>query len=156
MKTRGGPGVLVSSTLETLPLGRSRTLLKGTAPEGRRVAILGFGAMVPRLEKAARALQATLIDMRFVKPMDREAVLEAARTHDLVVTAEEGVRMGGAGSAVLEVLSQEMVCTPTLVLGIEDRFIEHGDTKTLLAECGLDEDGMLERIRKALERVTMQ
>lgn len=151
-----GPGVPVTSTLERLPLGKSRTLLKGTAPKGRRVAILGFGAMVPRLEKAAYALQATLIDMRFVKPMDRDAVLEAARTHDLVVTAEEGVRMGGAGSAVLEVLSQEMVCTPTLVLGIEDRFIEHGDTKTLLAECGLDEDGMLERIRKAIERVESQ
>ncbi|MBQ9241169.1 MAG: 1-deoxy-D-xylulose-5-phosphate synthase [Duodenibacillus sp.] len=144
-----GPGVAVEPGLESLPVGKSRTLRR-TGGKQKRVAILAFGSMVWRLKHVAEELDATLIDMRFAKPLDEEAIREAAASHDLIVTAEEGVLAGGAGSAVLEFLSAEGLCMPTLLLGIPDQFVAHGDMPHLLADLHLDEQSILERIRARL------
>lgn len=128
-----GPGVPIVTTDGTIEVGRARRVL-----EGRRVACLGFGSMTNVLEEAARRNGWSLWDMRFVKPVDREAVLEAAHTHELVVVAEEGQKMGGAGSAVLEILSEAGVETDTMLFGLPDHFIEQGTQKELLEEEGLD------------------
>lgn len=145
-----GPGVTITADAETVPIGVSRTLRTSAAGKGKRVAILAFGSMVWRLKDVAEALDATLIDMRFVKPLDREAILKAADEHDLVVTAEEGVKAGGVGSGVLEVLSDEGRTTRTLVLGIPDEFIDHGDTQVLLQRCNLDPAHVRARIEALL------
>ena len=141
-----GPGVPIEPGLETIAVGKSRTMRESTAPASRRVAILAFGSMTYHLADLAQELDATLIDMRFVKPLDRDAVLAAARSHDLLVMAEEGSAAGGAGAGVLELLSEEGVCVPTLCIGIPDRFIDHGDAKRLFADCGMDVDSIREKI----------
>lgn len=150
-----GPGVPVPDDLDTLPVGVSRTLLECSAPAGRRVAFLAFGSMVYELKPLAEKLGATLIDMRFVKPLDKAAVFHAAATHDLLVTAEEGVKAGGAGSGVLELLSDVGLVVPVLVAAIPDRFVEHGDRARLMRDLALDpesiERAILERLAK-LER----
>ncbi len=148
-----GPGVeLIAGIHDTVEVGKSRVLLETNASEGKRVAILAFGSMVWRLRLAAEMLGATLIDMRFVKPLDREAILKAARSHDLLVTAEEGVKAGGAGSGVLEVLSEEGVRTRTLILGVPDVFVDHGDMDALLERCGLDNDAVVAKISDILNQ----
>ena len=101
----------------------------------------------------AREIGATLIDMRFVKPMDCEAVLEAARTHDLLVTAEEGVIAGGAGSCVLELLAREALCVPLLQVGIPDQFIDHGDVDVLFERCGMDPASVRKKIDAMLKKI---
>ncbi|MFU0841240.1 MAG: 1-deoxy-D-xylulose-5-phosphate synthase [Burkholderia sp.] len=136
-----GPGVPVTAGRDVIPVGRSRTLLKGT-----RVAFLGFGSMTQVLRPAAEHLGGTLIDMRFVKPLDIEAVLGAAASHDLIVTAEEGVLMGGAGSAVLEAIADAGLAKPVMRFGIPDRFIEQGTQAELLDIAGLTS----EKIEKAV------
>lgn len=145
-----GPGVAVTATTETVEMGQSKTVRSSAAPKGKRVAILAFGSMVWRLADVAEALDATLIDMRFVKPMDEKAVLAAADEHDLLVTAEEGVKAGGAGSAVLEVLSQADRNVRTLLFGVPDEFIDHGDTSVLFSRCELDPMHVKARIEAAL------
>lgn len=148
-----GPGVEIDPALDTIEIGKSRTVLRATAASGRRVAILAFGSMVWRLEKMARELGATLIDMRFVKPMDVRAVLDAAKSHDLLVTAEEGVIAGGAGSAVMELLAAHGVYAPVLQIGIPDHFVDHGDVESLFADCGMDPESVREKIGAALVRM---
>ena len=148
-----GPGVEIDPALDTVEIGKSRTVLRATAASGRRVAILAFGSMVWRLEKMARELGATLIDMRFVKPMDVRAVLDAAKSHDLLVTAEEGVIAGGAGSAVMELLAANGVYAPVLQIGIPDHFVDHGDVESLFADCGMDPESVREKIGAALVRM---
>lgn len=145
-----GPGVAVEKTLETIEVGKSRTLRDSTAKKGKRVAILAFGSMVYPLIGVAEDLDATLIDMRFVKPLDKDAIAKAAAEHDLLVTAEEGVRMGGAGSGVLETLSEMGLTVPTMVFGVGDAFVDHGDTAQLLKDSGLDPDSIREAIVKRL------
>ncbi|MCM2972509.1 1-deoxy-D-xylulose-5-phosphate synthase [Larsenimonas suaedae] len=140
-----GPGAVVAEALDTIEIGRAATLR-----EGAGVALLAFGSMVtPALEVAER-LDATVIDMRFVKPLDRAAVIDAAGRHELLVTVEENVVSGGAGSGVGELLASEGVSTPLLSLGIPDRFIEHGTPAELLIECGLDADGLEASIKARL------
>lgn len=146
-----GPGATVTADTETVPVGVSRTVRASGAPKGKRVAILAFGSMAWRLAEAAETLDATLVDMRFVKPLDKAAILKAADEHDLVVTAEEGVRASGAGSGVLEVLSDAGKCVRTLVLGVPDEFVDHGDPQTLLAACGLDNAHVVAAVHAALE-----
>ena len=146
-----GPGAAVTADTETVPVGVSRTVRTSGAPKGKRVAILAFGSMAWRLAEAAETLDATLVDMRFVKPLDKAAILKAADEHDLVVTAEEGVRASGAGSGVLEVLSDAGKCVRTLVLGVPDEFVDHGDPQTLLAACGLDNAHVMAAVHAALE-----
>jgi 1-deoxy-D-xylulose-5-phosphate synthase len=127
--------------MAALPLGKGQLRRKG-----KRVAILAFGAMLKPALDAAEALDATVVNMRFVKPLDVALVEEMARTHELLVTVEEHQVMGGAGSAVCEVLRGK---TKVLLLGLPDRFIDHGDPGRLLASVGLDASG----IQKAITNV---
>ncbi|MBR5458672.1 MAG: 1-deoxy-D-xylulose-5-phosphate synthase [Burkholderiaceae bacterium] len=144
-----GPGVEQDGELLEVPLGQARVIRECTAT-GKRVAILGFGLMVERLRPIAEELHASLVDMRFVKPIDEAIIEEMARSHDLIVTAEDGVVMGGAGSAVLEVMAKKGLNTPALVLGIEDHFVDQGTTEELFEDCGLG----LEQIKaRILERL---
>ena len=145
-----GPGVEVTADTETVEIGKSKTVRTTSAPKGKRVAILAFGSMVWRLTEVAEVLDATLVDMRFVKPLDEEAVLKAAAEHDLLVTAEEGIKAGGAGSAVLEFLSEAGQTTRTLIFGIPDVFIDHGDTEVLMTRSGLDPAHIRAKIEAAL------
>jgi 1-deoxy-D-xylulose-5-phosphate synthase len=142
-----GVGVEVQPEMKALPVGRGEV-----RREGKRVAILAFGAMVKPALDAGQELNATVANMRFVKPLDRELVFRLATTHDLVVTVEENVAMGGAGSAVLELLAEDGLGVPVLVLGLPDRFVEHGDPAQLLAECGLDAAGIVRSVRERLSR----
>jgi 1-deoxy-D-xylulose-5-phosphate synthase len=139
-----GVGVPVSDTLEELPWGRGEVRRRGA-----RVAILAFGTLLHPALAAAEKLDATVADMKFIKPLDVELVLELARTHEAIVTVEEGATMGGAGSAVGEALAAAGLAVPMLQLGLPDRFVEHGDPGKLLALCGLDAAGIE---RAVLER----
>ncbi|HET9823634.1 MAG TPA: 1-deoxy-D-xylulose-5-phosphate synthase [Burkholderiaceae bacterium] len=109
---------------------------------GDRIAVLAFGTLLHPALAAAERLGATAADMRFVKPLDVDLVIELARTHEALVTVEEGCVQGGAGSAVLEALQASGLTRPVLTLGLPDRFVEHGDPAKLLAQCGLDADGI--------------
>lgn len=145
-----GPGITVEKEMKELPIGKSRTLRSSTAETGKRIAFLAFGSMVYQLLPLAEELDATLIDMRFVKPIDEEAIAQVAKTHDLLVTAEENVIQGGAGSACLEAMSKLGICRPVLQIGIPDEFIEQGDNASLFRECGLDNESIKEKIKARL------
>lgn len=138
-----GCGADVTSGLDTVEIGKGRVLR-----QGHRVAILGFGTLVPAALEAAQALDATVADMRFVKPLDHDLIDRLLTTHDALVTLEEGCVMGGAGSAVLEYLAQKGVQVPVLQLGLPDEFIDHGDQAKLLKLCGLDTNGITASIRQ--------
>jgi 1-deoxy-D-xylulose-5-phosphate synthase len=117
---------------------------------GRRVAILAFGTLLKPALEAGDALDATVVNMRFVKPLDAELAARMAREHELVVTVEENTVMGGAGSAVAEALSAAAIATPVLRLGLPDRFVDHGDQGQLLATVGLDAAGIAAAVRARL------
>lgn len=140
-----GHGVRVESTLEPLPLGKAEV-----RRSGRRVALLAFGAPLATALEAAEAFNATVVNMRFVKPLDTALVLELARTHELLVTVEDNAVAGGAGSAVNECLAAAGLGVRAINLGLPDRFIEHGDRKGQLAECGLDAAGIRRTILRGL------
>jgi 1-deoxy-D-xylulose-5-phosphate synthase len=142
---RGAAPGEAGSALEALPVGRGER-----RRSGRRVAILAFGAMLRPALEAAEALDATVANMRFVKPLDRELVAELARTHELLVTLEEHQIMGGAGGAVCEALAGMGIEKPVLLLGLPDRFIDHGDPGKLLTSVGLDAAGIEKAIRAAI------
>jgi 1-deoxy-D-xylulose-5-phosphate synthase len=142
-----GPGADIDRAMKALPLGRGEV-----RREGRRVAILAFGSMLACALEAGEALNATVANMRFVKPVDRELAFRLAATHDVIVTVEEGVIAGGAGSAVAEALAADGVAVPLLMLGLPDRFVEHGDPQQLLSDCGLDGAGIARSIREHLEK----
>ena len=143
-----GPGVEVTAGGGTIPVGRSRTLRKGS-----RVAFLGFGSMTNVLAPVAEKLDGTLIDMRFVKPIDEEAVLEAARTHDMIVCAEEGMLMGGACNAVLEVLADNGVVRPVMRFGLPDEFIEQGTQAELLEDVGLTSEAIESKVAERIAKL---
>ena len=132
-----GAGVAVQAGLNALPFGKGEVRLQGS-----NIAILVFGTLLYPALEAAKALGATVVNMRWVKPLDTELVLQVARSHLALVTVEEGAVMGGAGSAVLEALQSAGLCLPVLQLGLADQFIEHGDPSKLLALQGLDALGM--------------
>jgi 1-deoxy-D-xylulose-5-phosphate synthase len=140
-----GPGAEISPTLDILPIGKGIV-----RRQGNKVAILAFGSVVTAALQVAESLDATLADMRFVKPIDRDLIQSLAQSHDYLVTLEENVVMGGAGSAVAEVLAELKLQKPTLHLGLPNRFVEHGDPAVLLARCGLDADGILASLKKFL------
>ena len=144
-----GPGAAIQYAMTALPIGKSRTLRQGKGP----AALLAFGALVPAALEAAESLDATVIDMRWVKPLDREAVLDAAARHDLLVTLEDHQRMGGAGSAVNELVLDEGLAVPVLNLGLPDHFIHHGKREALLAQHGLDATGIEASVRERLKRL---
>lgn len=150
-----GPGTPVTAVNgETIPIGKSVEAVKlpDDVPEGQRVIFLSFGAMTWRLMDAVKQLRAGLIDMRFAKPLDREAILDAARRADLLVTAEEGVIEGGAGDGVLEVLAEADAEVPVLQLGVPDRFLPHGSIDALFRLCGLDTDSVVRRVTERLRK----
>jgi 1-deoxy-D-xylulose-5-phosphate synthase len=132
-----GAGVAVQAEMTALPFGKGEVRRRGS-----RIAILAFGTVLYPALAAAQALDATVANMRFAKPLDEALLLELARTHDAIVTVEEGCVQGGAGSAVLEALAREGVLKPVLNLGLPDVFIDHGDPAKLLARCGLDAPGI--------------
>ncbi len=132
-----GAGVVVERTLDELPWGKGEI-----RRQGERIAILAFGTILYPALAAAERLNATVANMRFVKPLDTELLVKLARTHEAIVCVEEGSVMGGAGSAVMEALHAAGLATPVLALGLPDQFIEHGDPGKLLALNGLDADGI--------------
>jgi len=144
-----GPGVAVSAEMQALPVGKGEIRREGGAA-ANRVAILAFGAMLAPALHAAEELDATVANMRFVKPIDEALILELAGRHALIVTVEENVVMGGAGSAVAEVLQAQRCTTPLLQLGLPNRFIDQGDPGIQLAECGLNREGIVKAIRARL------
>jgi 1-deoxy-D-xylulose-5-phosphate synthase len=132
-----GVGVPVQPGLHALPFGKGEV-----RREGKRIAILAFGTLLYPALQAGEALDATVVNMRWAKPLDMELLAKIAATHDALVTVEEGAIMGGAGSAVLEALQDLKLVKPVLLLGIGDVFTEHGDPVKLLAELGLDAAGI--------------
>ena len=138
-----GVGTVPASDLQALPFGKGEL-----RRQGQRIAILAFGTLLYPALEAAEALDATVVNMRWAKPLDTELLLRVARSHEALVTVEEGAIMGGAGSAVLEALQAAGVVRPVLQLGLRDEFIEHGDPAKLLSLQGLDAAG----IRQAIER----
>lgn len=148
-----GTGAMPAGTLDTVPLGKAVVRRERSVNDGDGVAILVFGTRLAAALEAAEALDATVLDMRFVKPIDREQILAQAARHAGLVAIEEGCVMGGAGSAVCEVLNEEGVCVPVLQLGLPDTFIDHGDQARLLAEAGLDAAGIEASVRRRFKPV---
>jgi 1-deoxy-D-xylulose-5-phosphate synthase len=134
-----GPGVAVERELKSLPVGKGEVRRDS---KRHRIAILAFGSMLQPALAAAEEIDATVANMRFVKPLDTEMIAYLARTHEALVTVEENVVAGGAGSAVAEMLAAEGFAVPILHLGLPDEFIDHGDPALLLAKCGLDAKGL--------------
>ena len=146
-----GPGTEIERNLDPVPIGRAISRRKGHS-----VAILAFGSMVKPALEAAEVIDATVADMRFVKPLDQELIGDLATSHQLIVTLEENTVMGGAGSAVNEYLVQENYSIPILNLGLPDRFLEHGKVPDMLAEVGLDSDAIATAIKQKLKACKIQ
>ncbi len=144
-----GPGVPVEKEMRALPIGKAEV-----RREGRRVAILAFGTVLKPALEAGEELDATVVNMRFVKPLDDELVAQLARAHALLVTVEDNVVMGGAGSAVAESLAAQGISAAMLQLGLPDQFIDHGDQNQLLALAGLNKDGILPSVRARLGQLS--
>ncbi|MCE8043667.1 1-deoxy-D-xylulose-5-phosphate synthase [Halomonas daqingensis] len=145
-----GPGVAIPSHLEPLAIGKAELRRESGAEPGKRVALLAFGSLNGPAAEVAASLDATHLNMRSVKPLDREAILAAAADHELLVTLEENAVAGGAGSGVNELLAAEGVQAALLNLGLPDAFVEHGKPAELLTECGLDAAGIEAAIRARL------
>jgi 1-deoxy-D-xylulose-5-phosphate synthase len=136
-----GPGVTVEPTLTALPIGKAQI-----KREGSRVAILAWGSMVTPALTAGQQLDATVVNMRFVKPLDEALILELAQSYELLVTVEENALAGGAGSLVNTLLQAHKILKPVLNIGLPDCFVEQGTREELLAICGLDAQGILDKI----------
>jgi 1-deoxy-D-xylulose-5-phosphate synthase len=143
-----GVGATPSKELRTLPFGKGEIRRKSNAPSGKRVAILAFGTLLYPALEVAQSIDATVANMRFVKPLDIDLIQSLAADHDYFVTVEDGVIQGGAGSACLEALSSLGMNNPLLQLGLPDQFIEHGDYSLLMTKCGLDVEGMANSIKQ--------
>jgi 1-deoxy-D-xylulose-5-phosphate synthase len=133
-----GIGAEIESQLTTLDIGKAEIKRKG-----EKVAILAFGTMVQPALEAAQKLHATVVNMRFVKPLDTTMIEEMAKNHDLIITIEENARLGGAGSGVAECLLTIGNNTPIEIMGLPDKFLDHGDHKQMLADCNLDAQGII-------------
>jgi len=140
-----GPGAQIEESMTALAIGKGRVIREASG-----VAILSFGSVLTACKKAAEHLSATLVDMRFVKPIDEDLILDLASRHDLLVTVEENAIQGGAGSAVTEVLAKNGIVMPVLNLGIPDYYVEHGKPAEMIAECGLNAEGIEQSIRDRL------
>ncbi len=146
-----GPGTEVEASLTALPLGEAEVRRSGS-----RVALLAFGTMVEAVTDIADELDLTLVNMRFIKPLDDALVHKMAATHDCLITVEENVIMGGAGSAVAECLNASERLTQVVQIGLPDRNLEHGSREQLLADAGLDTAGLAARITRIVEHVGNQ
>jgi len=140
-----GSGVKVKKEMQALSIGRGEI-----RRQGKRVALLAFGSMLAPCLEAAEELNATVVNMRFIKPLDDDLVASLAGSHDLLVTLEENTVMGGAGGAVTESLNSQRICVKVLQLGLPDVFIDQGDHAQMLADCGLDKNGIIQSVRSML------
>ncbi|MCO6412363.1 MAG: 1-deoxy-D-xylulose-5-phosphate synthase [Thiogranum sp.] len=140
-----GPGVNIEGDLETLPVGKAEL-----RRQGREIALLAFGSTLAAALEAAERLDATVVNMRFVKPLDEDAIARLAASHRLLVTIEDNAVAGGAGSAVAESLAHMGNTVPLVMLGIPDSFIEHATREQQLAECGLDAESIYHRVRREM------
>ncbi len=141
-----GPGTKVQKEMTVIPLGKSKPVRKGAG-----VAILAFGSMVEPCLAVAEEINATLINMRFVKPLDHQAIASAAHDHSCLVTVEENAIAGGAGSGINEALLASGISIPTLNIGLTDAFIQHGTRGECLRQASLDAEGILRQITHFLE-----
>ncbi|MDP1681464.1 MAG: transketolase C-terminal domain-containing protein, partial [Burkholderiales bacterium] len=137
-------GAQIEAEMQALPIGKG--VVRRT---GEKIALLAFGSMVHPALQAGDELNATVVDMRFVKPLDEALIKQLAQSHDVLVTVEENVIQGGAGSAVAECLAKLGIEKRLVLLGLPDRFVEHGDPTLLLASCGLDTVGIVEAIKRS-------
>jgi len=138
-----GPGAVIEKGLSELVIGKAEI-----RHQGGRIAILAWGSMVAPAEEVGKQLGATVVNMRFIKPLDENLILEIAKSHDVIVTVEENVIAGGAGSAVNEFLHAQSILISVLNIGLPDQFVEQGSREELLALCGLDSKGILAKIEK--------
>jgi 1-deoxy-D-xylulose-5-phosphate synthase len=136
-----GVGKEVAKDLSTLPFGKGEI-----RREGKGLVILSFGPLLYEALKVAEQIDATVVNMRWAKPLDLELLKEVAQTHEHLVTLEDGTRKGGAGAAVLEALQDLGLVKPVLVIGFEDEFTEHGDPAVLMQQYGLTASGIQKRI----------
>lgn len=141
-----GPGVVAEKEMTALPLGRAEV-----RREGKRVALLAYGSMVGVAEAAGEKLDATVVNMRFVKPLDEPLVLKLASEHELLLTIEENAVIGGAGSLVAQLLDKQQQRPHLIQMGLPDHFIEHGDHQDLLNYSGLNIQGIIDRVNRCLE-----
>lgn len=140
-----GPGVKVQKDMQALPIGRGEI-----RRQGEKIALLAFGSMLTPCLGAAEELNATVVNMRFIKPLDDDLVASLTASHDVLVTVEENTVLGGAGSAVTESLNSQRINVKVLQLGLPDVFIDQGDHAQMLADCGLDKDGIIKSVRAIL------
>ncbi|MFM7481754.1 MAG: 1-deoxy-D-xylulose-5-phosphate synthase, partial [Candidatus Methylopumilus sp.] len=140
-----GPGVIVKSKMVAIPIGKAETIKKG-----KKIALLAFGNMLNEALKVADKINATVVNMRFIKPLDIKLIRDLASSHKLLVTLEENAISGGAGSAVLEVISEYDLKCQTLRLGLPDKFVEQGSQEQLRKEYGLDASSIIKSIEKKL------
>ena len=145
----GGPGVALEKDMTALPIGKAEV-----KRQGRSVALLAFGSLVPLAQEVGDKLDATVVNMRFIKPIDEALVLELAQSHELLVTLDENTIVGGAGGAVTETLARHGLAAHVLHLGLPDRFIQHGAREDMLREAGLTPELVEAAIRPHLERAT--
>ena len=140
-----GAGVPVQKEMHALPIGRGEI-----RRQGEKIALLAFGSMLTPCLEAAEELNATVVNMRFIKPLDDDLVASLAASHDWLVTVEENTVMGGAGGAVTESLNSQRIDVKVLQLGLPDVFIDQGDHAQMLANCGLDKHGIIQSVRSIL------
>jgi 1-deoxy-D-xylulose-5-phosphate synthase len=140
-----GTGVVPQKQMHTLPVGRGEIRRNGA-----KIALLAFGSMLKPCLEAGDELDATVCNMRFIKPLDNDLVASLASNHELLVTVEENTVMGGAGSAIAESLASVGITIPILQLGLPDIFIDQGDPAQMLADCGLDKAGIIRSVRARL------
>jgi 1-deoxy-D-xylulose-5-phosphate synthase len=144
-----GPGTAVVASMRELPIGKAEVVKRG-----KGVAILAFGSILQPCTEVASSIGASLVNMRFVKPLDADVINEMARSHDLLVTVEENAVSGGAGSGVNELLAASGCSVNTLNIGIPDCYIEHGSRQDCLTMAGLDSEGILKQVTRRLEIMT--
>ena len=142
-----GPGIALQKNMQALPVGRGEI-----RRQGEKIALLAFGSMLTPCLQAAEELNATVANMRFVKPLDDDLVASLAASHDLLVTVEENTVLGGAGGAVTESLNSQRIACKVLQLGLPDVFIDQGDHAQMLTDCGLDKDGIIKAVRSLLPK----
>lgn len=144
-----GSGAIINKNAADLPIGTSRSILTGTS-----VCLLNFGVLLPSAEAVALKYGYSLIDMRWVKPLDANAIIKAAQEHQLIVTLEENTIQGGAGSAVTQILNQNSITTPIMNLGLPDSYIEHAKRSDQLKQIGLDSEGIELSISRRLQNLS--
>jgi 1-deoxy-D-xylulose-5-phosphate synthase len=145
-----GSGAVIQPKMQAIEIGKAQLLRTMQQVAGKRVALLAFGSMLAPALQAGEIIDASVANMRFIKPLDTAMIAKLANSHDLLVTIEENALMGGAGAAVLEAMQALNIHMPVLCLGLPDQFIEHGNHETMLAECGLDATGIIKAIEQKL------